>query len=171
MTPKRIQNTVNIYHDQFSIGELSRPAAPYAYEEGALYIPANGVKPKAGYPVFFNTSEKRFQYAKTAANLLVMVGIIQTRYDKEKEEYEDEDPITVMTCGHIVVLNDSTAVNYGDRLTWGNTNKKWAAFTFDAGSNVAGLKTRGNQQNAFPVRCSTLEGGSANKLMEVRIGY
>lgn len=170
---ERIQNTSLIHPQKFRIGELSRPNSPYSFEEGVAFVASSsGVPLKAGYPVLYNETNNAFGYAGgSAADLLKMCGIVWARKDTTKDTYADNDRITILTLGHIVVLNSNSAVEYGTRLTFDDSDKVWEAMSFQSADSAANAGKRADQLNALSVRASDVGGGAASSLIEVRIGY
>lgn len=163
---------IELYQQRYTLGELSRPLSPHAYERGAIYVPGGSDAPQVGQPVYFDSGRSRFAVPTTALRLAQTVGIISATYDREGKEIKDEDGIELLTQGFLVIKNGAGAVAYRDYLTFNTGNRTWEKFTPTA---VTGAFNQSELQERFVFgeglrfRVSSKEGATANALVEIEI--
>ncbi len=57
-------------------GSKAKPGAPMEFVTGPVGVPSNGTKPKPGYGVYHDTTNKDFRVATSPDQSLIVAGIV-----------------------------------------------------------------------------------------------
>lgn len=170
--PNAIQTLpIDIYQQQYTLGELSRPLSPHAYERGAIYVPSGGDTPELGQPVYYDAGRSRFAVPTTALRLAQAVGLISASYSSSGP-IKDEDGIELLTQGFIVIKNGANVLQYRDYVQFNTGNRTWEKYTPTA---VTGAFDQSELQGRFVFgeglrfRVASKQGATANALVEIEI--
>ena len=158
---------IDLYQQKYTLGELSRPVAPHAYERGVLSVPDATKVPTPGTPLYYNGT--RFAEPTDAATLAQTIGVLGTTYDRATKAYADGDTIEVLSLGHIVVKNGAGAVVFGDYLRYELASRSWIKYTIPAGTTAGNAHDQLNFFRGVHVRVSTLGTTAANALVEIKV--
>lgn len=115
------QTSWDVHQKEAWEGQLGNQPAPIIIP-GVLNVPSGTVKPRPGYPVFYNTDNDAWEYPTTADNILRISAAILY----EKSDIVDDDNIVEYDDGAVLELlirgtvwgRARAALKPTQRLTW-----------------------------------------------------
>ena len=168
-----VQTTTNTYPGVGLPGEIARPNEPIRIERKPIYVVSGGRKPRPGDGVFWNGTQDAFQYPTTAAQELLVTGIVHFEQNAVQGhlasvpsgadtdtfiEYDDGEIAPIITMG-TVYMRAGAACEFGDLLRIQRADFKWDP---DNPTSYAELFKR-------PVECVSASGADGD-LIEANIG-
>lgn len=138
---------------------------------GAVNTPTSGVKPRPGYPVYYNTTRNRWEVPTTAADIAQIQGVLLYRKndrinDSGYTEYEDNTIADILIRGSLWV-DSGAALNPMQRVTWDHSGADWIAGAVPTISALADLT--GNAVSDINTGINSLESNINNLI--VALGY
>ena len=164
-----LQTNFAVYPARGFPGMIAQPGAPMVTDVGPLHVPTPGTSrnPRPGDALYYDTTEDAFAIPTTAAQSLIVCGILGFRQDhigvagSAVVEYEDEDQVQVIRVGSVWVTAGS-AIEYNGLIAWDRADYKWDALTAPAA--FANLVD-------FPIYCADRNASADNAITQARIGY
>ena len=162
-----VQSSYSIYPERGFPGSLARPSEPHALDGGGAYVPAAATrKPRPGDAVYYDTTNNGFAIPTTAAQLLLVSGILSYRADTVQTtasivEFSNGDEVEVAIFGTFWVVAGS-AMEYGQIIGWDLTDFAW-----DPDARVTTVATIVPN----PIVCVSRTAVAAAGIAEARIGY
>ena len=162
-----VQTQYSINPEVGFVGDIARPNEPFALDSGILGVPAGATigEPTPGMGVFWDTGTNTFQVAETAANRLLICGILHYRKD-DVQDADDEvvfangDFVQVCVMGTIWVTAGAAA-EY-DQILEFQADGKW--------DGLSRVTTVANFKGKPVVSASRFTAADTN-IIEARIGY
>ena len=148
-------------------GVLAEPSAPHHLESGLMYVPASATRnPRPGDAVYYDTTENAFAIPTTAAQSLLVCGILSYRADKVANassivEYLDGEECEVGDLGTFWVTAGA-AMEYGQIIAWDRADFKW-----DPAARVTAIA----DIVPYPIVCASRIAAVDTGIAKARIGY
>ena len=185
------------YPEKGYLGDVARPAEPFAFDLGLAHVPTSGRKPRPGDAVYYDTTANGFAVPTTAAQRTAVIGIVS--YDPgvvsstlasaptdansdQFVEFYDDDPIKICVFGTVWVRAGS-AMEYGQVVqqdTYSTPDYKWDPYTPDlsvpntfadlAAARAAVFAVVENSRSRV-FECVNPTPVADSDLVQVRIGY
>lgn len=123
-----LQREWNQYQAEAWVGMISTVPGS-VFISRPIGVPTNnGVKPRPGYPVYFDRTTNRYQVPINAEQIRQICGVVAYRGSDIAEagviEYEDGDRPDILLRGGIWV-QAGASLQATDLLTWDHSEKKW----------------------------------------------
>ena len=143
--PGQVQSSYQTYPDVGFPGQIAQGSGPYFIEEGPLYVPSGGRKPRPGDALCWDSTQNAFKIPTDNAESGRVLGILSYRVDTVANaasilEYEDGDSIQICVFGTLFVKAGG-AVEYGDRIEWNRSDYDWDPAGALANADVANIST------------------------------
>ena len=160
-----VQTQYSINPEVGFVGDIARPNEPFALDSGILSHGTTAALSVPGAGVFWDTSTNTFQVPETAANRLIICGILHYRKDDVQDAddevvFADGDFVQVCIMGTIWVTAGA-AVEYSQILEF-QADGRWDGLSrVSAVASVKGL----------PIVSASRFTAADTNIIEARIGY